>query len=105
MQAMSCRPWAASTWINQPPEVTDRLVTWSQAHLVVMTKRCHTRYGAAQGRFGETKMSYANCCGPIGYGRRYYSRQEKAEWLEAYAKSLDQELTAVRERIKDLQSE
>lgn len=49
-------------------------------------------------------MSYGNCCGPVtGYvGRRYYTREEKAQWLEEYAGELESELKAVRERVADL---
>lgn len=38
------------------------------------------------------------------YGRRYYSREERKQWLEEYAQQLDAELKAVRERIQDLSS-
>ncbi|MBI4362970.1 MAG: DUF5320 domain-containing protein [Euryarchaeota archaeon] len=34
--------------------------------------------------------------------RRYYTRQEKREWLEEYAQGLENELKAVRERIGEL---
>lgn len=49
-------------------------------------------------------MTYGNCCGPAsGFaGRRYYTREEKAQWLEEYAQELEQELKAVRERVADL---
>lgn len=39
------------------------------------------------------------------YGqRRYYTRDERKSWLEAYANGLENELKAVRERIQDLGS-
>lgn len=51
-------------------------------------------------------MTYGSCesaCGSEGWsGRRYYSREEKAAWLEGYAQALEAELKGVRERIKDL---
>lgn len=38
-----------------------------------------------------------------GYGgRRYYTREERRQWLEGYADELERELKAVRERIQDL---
>lgn len=43
------------------------------------------------------------CYGP-GQGRRYYTRDERKQWLEGYAKELENELKAVRERIQDLAS-
>lgn len=41
------------------------------------------------------------CYGP-GYGRRYFTREERKQWLEDYASELENELKAVRERIQDL---
>jgi hypothetical protein len=37
-------------------------------------------------------------------GRRYYTREERRQWLEGYASELENELKAVRERIQDLSS-
>ena len=38
-----------------------------------------------------------------GYsGRRYYTREERKQWLQGYAEELESELKAVRERIQDL---
>jgi hypothetical protein len=38
-----------------------------------------------------------------GYGgRRYYTRDERRQWLEGYAEQLENELKAVRERIQEL---
>ena len=42
-------------------------------------------------------------CGP-GYGRSYYTREERKQWLEAYASELENELKAVRERVAELSS-
>lgn len=58
-------------------------------------------------------MTYANCCdvsavsccGVTLRGRRYYTRAEKRAWLEGYASELENELTAVRERIEALSAE
>lgn len=44
---------------------------------------------------------YANCCGP-GYGRRYYTRDEKKAMLQEYHDELENELKAVKERIAEL---
>jgi hypothetical protein len=42
-------------------------------------------------------------CDESGWsGRRYFSREERAAWLEDYAQALEAELKGVRERIKDL---
>jgi hypothetical protein len=35
-------------------------------------------------------------------GRRYYTREEKRQFLEGYAEDLENELKAVRERIQEL---
>lgn len=43
------------------------------------------------------------CYGP-GYGRRYYTREERKQWLEEYAGELENELKAVRERLKEVES-
>lgn len=45
-------------------------------------------------------MGYDCCAG--AYGRRYYTKEEKVEWLSGYAQELEQELKAVKERIEDL---
>ncbi|MDX1612625.1 MAG: hypothetical protein R3185_09650 [Candidatus Thermoplasmatota archaeon] len=47
-------------------------------------------------------MSYEGCCGPQVH-RRYYNRQEKIEWLSAYAEALENELAGVKERIEALE--
>ena len=44
------------------------------------------------------------CCDQDFRGRRYFSRDEKRQWLEGYAAQLEAELKAVRERISDLSS-
>lgn len=48
-------------------------------------------------------MTYAGYCGP-GYGRRYWTREERVEWLEDYAKELENELKGVRERLQELKA-
>ena len=40
-----------------------------------------------------------------GHGRRYYTKEEKRQFLEGYAGELEQELKAVRERIQELQGQ
>lgn len=45
-------------------------------------------------------MGWYACCGTR---RRFLTRQERIERLEAYADQLDKELTAVRQRIEDLE--
>ena len=35
-------------------------------------------------------------------GRRYYTRDEKKQFLEGYAEDLENELKAVKERIQEL---
>lgn len=44
-----------------------------------------------------------NYCG-TGFERRYRSKEEKVQGLEAYLKELDAEATAVREAIADIKS-
>ncbi len=52
-------------------------------------------------------MGYATCCGPWSAGvvRRYWTREERAQRLEEYAASLENELKAVRERVETLRAE
>lgn len=46
---------------------------------------------------------YVNACyGGRGYGRQYYTREEKKAYLEDYASELENELKAVRERLQEL---
>lgn len=52
-------------------------------------------HGRASARWTRDDMCY-------GHARRYYTREEQAEWLKAYADELENELKAVRERIQDL---
>jgi len=35
-------------------------------------------------------------------GRRYFTKEERRAWLEDYAKELENELKAVRERIQEI---
>ena len=53
-------------------------------------------------------MTYT-CCAPQTGGswvaRRYYTTDERVQWLEDYAEQLDNELKAVRERIARLTSD
>jgi hypothetical protein len=44
----------------------------------------------------------ADCCGTGYVGRRYYTKDERRDWLERYATSLEHELTAVKERLAAL---
>jgi len=44
-----------------------------------------------------------NCC-RTGFERRYKSKEEKVQGLEAYLKELDAEATAVREAIADIKT-
>lgn len=41
-------------------------------------------------------------CYEGSWGRRYYTREERRQWLEGYANELENELKAVRERIESL---
>ena len=43
-----------------------------------------------------------DCCSGAYVGRRYYTREEKADWLKSYADELENELKAVKERIAEL---
>ncbi|HLE96165.1 MAG TPA: hypothetical protein VI997_02240 [Candidatus Thermoplasmatota archaeon] len=45
-------------------------------------------------------MSSQDCCGGYG-GRRFWTREEKAQWLKEYAEELEAELKAVRERLEE----
>ncbi len=47
-------------------------------------------------------MYQCTTIGPVK--RHYFSRAERAGWLEAYAAQLENELAGVRERIQALQS-
>jgi hypothetical protein len=49
-------------------------------------------------------MGYGTC-GPGWGGRRYFSREERIEWLEGYAENLESELKGVRERIGELKGQ
>jgi hypothetical protein len=42
------------------------------------------------------------CC---GHGRRYFTREEKIEYLEEYKKELEQEVAGVAERIEELKKQ
>jgi hypothetical protein len=38
-----------------------------------------------------------------GYGgRRYFTKEEKLEWLEEYQSNLEKELAGVKERLQEL---
>lgn len=39
-----------------------------------------------------------------GQGRRYYTKDEKRQYLEGYAQDLENELKAVRERLQEIQA-
>jgi hypothetical protein len=42
-------------------------------------------------------------CGYGAYGgRRYFTKQEKIEWLEEYKSNLEKELAGVTERLQEL---
>lgn len=47
----------------------------------------------------------ASCCAGPWVRRRYISRAEKIERLEAYAEALEHELAGVRERVQELASQ
>lgn len=49
-------------------------------------------------------MGYETCCGP-GYGRRYLTKDEKTQMLENYARELEHELQAVKERLQEIKKE
>lgn len=38
------------------------------------------------------------------HGRRYYTKDEKRQYLEGYAQDLENELKAVRERLQEIQA-
>ena len=50
-------------------------------------------------------MCETNCCckGGHGHHRRYLTKEEQVERLQHYAKGLEKELQAVKERIEELQ--
>ena len=37
------------------------------------------------------------------HGRKYWTREEKLEWLKGYQKDLEQEAKGVKERVKELE--
>ena len=42
-------------------------------------------------------------CGSGAYGgRRYFTKEEKIEWLEEYKSNLEKELAGVTERLQEL---
>lgn len=43
-------------------------------------------------------------CGSGYGGRRYYSRDEKIEWLQGYAQELENELKGVKERLAEVKA-
>jgi hypothetical protein len=49
-------------------------------------------------------MTYGNC-GPGWGGRRYFSRDERIEWLQGYAEELENELKGVKERLSELKGQ
>ncbi len=60
------------------------------------------------GMDGESSMQdigsiLGNCCG-TGFERRYKSKEEKVQGLEAYLKEIEAEAVAVREAIADLKT-
>jgi hypothetical protein len=57
----------------------------------------HISYARYIGR-GERMYG---CCG--GYGRSYFTSEEKVEMLKEYRESLESELKGVSERIKELE--
>jgi len=40
-----------------------------------------------------------------GHGRRYFTREERIEYLEEYKKELEQEVAGVAERIEELKKQ
>lgn len=46
-------------------------------------------------------MGWNLCCGT---GRRFLTRQERIERLQAYAERLERELQAVEERIEEIEA-
>lgn len=51
-------------------------------------------------------MTYGNCgCGPGWGARRYLTKEEKTQMLNDYAKELENELKAVKERIEEIKQE
>ncbi|MHB8605086.1 MAG: hypothetical protein ACYDCK_07480 [Thermoplasmatota archaeon] len=48
-------------------------------------------------------------CQSAGYGgwggRRYYTKEERKQWLDEYREELEQELKAVKERIAEFAQE
>ena len=47
-------------------------------------------------------------CYGSGYGfgaRRYFTKEEKTEWLKEYADDLENELKAVKERLEEIRAE
>jgi hypothetical protein len=49
-------------------------------------------------------MGYENCCGPMGM-RRYLTKDEKVDMLASYQKELENELKAVKERLKEIKAD
>jgi hypothetical protein len=49
-------------------------------------------------------MTYGNC-GPGWGGRRYFSREERIEWLKEYQEQLEGELQGVKERLAELKEQ
>lgn len=47
---------------------------------------------------------YENGCG-MQSGRRFFTKEERIEFLKEYKESLEQEATGVGERIKELEKE
>jgi len=49
--------------------------------------------------------AFCACGGPFHFGRRFWTKKERASWLEQYLEALREEVNAVEERIAELKEE
>lgn len=80
--------------------MTGRRVTRSQARRVIMPGAALMGAAGAPSAGGVRRM----CCGTGTIERRYYTRDERRQWLQSYADELENELKAVKERIDSLKA-
>ena len=57
------------------------------------------------GRWGHPHGGFCACGGPVRFGPRFWTKEEKIAWLGQYLEGLREEAKAVEERIAALKGE
>jgi hypothetical protein len=70
------------------------------------TCSCHDqeRAGTCECEEGQCGEDCTCPCHDVGFRRRFVSRAERIEWLEAYLEALEAEAQGVRERLQELEA-